>query len=122
MKDPRQPSSFLPLTPAEFHILLALAPGELHGYGIMQEVARRTRGEVQLVAGTLYGSIKRMVSSGLIEECEERGASESDDDRRRYYQMTELGRRVAAAEAERLEGLVRTARASKILRDKARSR
>jgi DNA-binding PadR family transcriptional regulator len=122
MKDPRQPSSFLPLTPAEFHILLALAPGELHGYGIMQEVARRTRGEVQLVAGTLYGSIKRMVSSGLIEECEERGASESDDDRRRYYQMTELGRRVAAVEAERLEGLVRTARASKILRDKARSR
>lgn len=122
MKEPKPPSAFLPLTPAEFHILLALAGGELHGYGIMQEVARRTRGEVQLVPGTLYGSIKRMLTAGLLEELEDRRGSDGDDDRRRYYRMTSLGRQVAAAEAERLDGLVRTARASKILKEKTRMR
>jgi DNA-binding PadR family transcriptional regulator len=103
------------MTPAAFHILLALADAERHGYGIMQEVSQRTGGKVRLGPGTMYGSIKRMLEQGLIEESGERPDPELDDERRRYYRLTALGRRAAAAEAERLEAMVRTARARKLL-------
>ena len=106
----------LPLTPAVFHILLALADRERHGYSIMQEVEARTDGRVRLGPGTLYGSIKRMLAGGLIEEMEARPGPALDDERRRYYRLTNFGRRVAAAEAERLNSLVREARAKKLLR------
>ena len=112
----RDPKSLLPLTPAALNILLALADGERHGYGIMREVEGRTGGEVRLGPGTLYGSIKRMLADGLIEESDERPDPEMDDQRRRYYRITNLGRRVAGAEAERLAELVSTAREKKLLR------
>lgn len=105
----------LPLTPAVFHILLALADGERHGYAIMQEVAADTQGKVRMGPGTLYGSIKRMLAANLIEESDERPDPELDDTRRRYYRLTELGRRVAAAEAQRLSNLVRVAQAKCLL-------
>jgi DNA-binding PadR family transcriptional regulator len=110
-----EPESFLPLTPAMFHILLALADSERHGYGIMQEVLSRTEGKMHMGPGTLYGSIKRMLGDGLIEESEERPDPELDDERRRYYRRTNLGQRVAAAEAERLAQLVKFARAKSLL-------
>ena len=109
------PEDFLPLTPAMFHILLALTDKERHGYHIMQEVEERTGGEVRLGPGTLYGSIKRMLSDRLIEETEERPDEEMDDVRRRYYRLTDLGYRVASAEAERLVRLVKSARKKKLL-------
>ena len=116
MKIPtRRPEEFLPLTPAMFHILLALADKERHGYHIMREVDERTNGNVKLGPGTLYGSIKRMMADGLIEELEERPDPELDDERRRYYRLTDLGFRVASAEAQRLEQMVRSARAKKLL-------
>ena len=111
----RDPRSLLPLTPAVLHILLALADGERHGYGIMREVEDRTGGEVRLGPGTLYGAIKRMLADGLVEESGERPDPKMDDQRRRYYRITDLGRRVAGAEAERLAGLVNTAREKKLL-------
>ncbi len=104
----------MPLTPAVLHILLALADEERHGYGIMREVEERTGGETRLGPGTLYGSIKRMLADGLIEESDERPDPDMDDQRRRYYRITDFGRRVAGAEAERLQSLVSTARAKKI--------
>jgi DNA-binding PadR family transcriptional regulator len=110
------PAKFLPLTPAVFHILLALADGERHGYSIMQEVEARTENRVRLGPGTLYGSIKRMLADRLIEECEARPDPSLDDERRRYYRLTRFGRHVAVAEAERLENLVGAARAKKLLR------
>ena len=116
MPDPSMPQRLLPLTPAVFHILLALADGEKHGYAIMQDVVRRTDGSVRLGPGTLYGSVKRMLDQGLIEESVERPDPELDDQRRRYYRLTNLGYRVAAAEAERLEALVAVARAKQLLR------
>lgn len=106
---------FLPLTPAMFHILLALADRERHGYHIMQEVEERTEGRVRLGPGTLYGSIKRMLAAGWIEETEERPDRDMDDERRRYYRLTDLGYRIATAEAERLERLVKSARVKKLL-------
>lgn len=116
MKIPtRRPEEFLPLTPAMFHILLALADKERHGYHIMREVDERTGGNVKLGPGTLYGSIKRMMADGLIEELEERPDPELDDERRRYYRLTDFGFRVASAEAQRLEQMVRSARAKKLL-------
>ena len=115
-KSLRDPNPLLPLTPAGFHILLALADGEKHGYAIMQEVAKRSQGKVRLGPGTLYGSIKRMLSEGLIVESDERPDPEMDDERRRYYRLTEFGQRVAEAEAERLAGLVDAARAKMLLR------
>ena len=116
MKVPtRRPEEFLPLTPAMFHILLALADKERHGYHIMREVDERTEGNVKLGPGTLYGSIKRMMADGLIEELEERPDPELDDERRRYYRLTDFGFRVATAEAQRLERMVRSARAKKLL-------
>src|SRR5271155_2616311 len=99
---------FIPLKPQWFHILLSLAGGEQHGYGIMQEVLQRTTGKVRLWPATLYGSIKRMIEAELIEESDERPAPELDDARRRYYRLTELGRGVLDAECNRLEELVRS--------------
>lgn len=99
-------TKFLPLTTAEFQILLSLAGGELHGYAIMQDIATATQGKVNLGPGTLYRSIKRLLANGLIQEYGERPDPVLDDERRRYYQLTDLGRRAAAAEAARLNELV----------------
>lgn len=98
-----------------FHILLALVDKERHGYHIMQEVDERTGGTVRLGPGTLYGSIKRMLADGWVEETEERPDADLDDERRRYYRLTDLGHRVASAEAERLALLVKMARSKKLL-------
>jgi DNA-binding PadR family transcriptional regulator len=111
----QDPKALLPLTPAVFHILLALADEERHGYGIMQEVAARTNGELRLGPGTLYGSIKRMLAKDLIEESDERPDPALDDERRRYYRLTDFGRRVVTAEAERLAQLVDIARTKQVL-------
>jgi DNA-binding PadR family transcriptional regulator len=105
-----RPESFLPLTPAVFHILLALADGEKHGYAIMQEIEDVTDGRVQMGPGTLYGSIKRMLAAGLIEESDDRPDPALDDERRRYYRQTGLGRRVLRQEAERMADLMALAR------------
>jgi len=112
-----EPDSFLPLSPAVFHILLALADGERHGYGIMQEVKVRTEGRVRLMPGTLYGAIKRLLEQKLIEESEERPDPELDDERRRYYRLTEFGQRVLRAEVARLATLVRQAQVKQLLPD-----
>lgn len=98
-----------------FHVLLALADKERHGYEIMQEVHERTEGTVRLGPGTLYGSIKRMLSDGLVAESAARPDPELDDERRRYYRLTDLGYRVAKAEAERLASLLKSVRAKKLL-------
>lgn len=108
------PQKFLPLKPQWFHILLSLAGGEQHGYGIMQEVLNRTHGKVRLWPATLYGSIKRLIEADLIEESHERPAPELDDARRRYYRLTALGRRVLDAECERLQELVRAIKVKQI--------
>ena len=100
------PQAFLPLKTHWFHILLSLASGEQHGYGIMQEVLARTGGKVHLWPATLYGSLKRLIDEGLIEESDERPAPELDDAQRRYYRLTRFGQRVLEAESERLEELV----------------
>lgn len=101
---------FLPLKPQWFHIMLSLAGGEQHGYGIMQEVLQRTDGKVRLWPATLYGSIKRLIEADLIEESDDRPEPELDDARRRYYRLTKLGRSVLNAESERLQDLVRAIR------------
>ena len=106
-----KPADLLPLTPPVFHILLALADEERHGYGIMQDVARQTNDALQLGPGTLYGCLKRMLAAGLVEESEERPDFELDDQRRRYYRMTALGRSTVRAEAARLAGAVSAAKA-----------
>ena len=111
MTDPTIPE-LLPLPTATFHILLALADDDRHGYAIIQDVSARTCGAVTLRAGTLYRSIQRMLEQGLIEELSERPAPELDDERRRYYRLTAFGRKVAAAETSRLASLVRLARQS----------
>lgn len=94
--------SLLPLTPTVFHMLLALADGEKHGYGIMRAVEAETQGQMQIRTGSLYGAIRRMIEAGLIEEVSERPDPELDDERRRYYGLTNFGRRVLAAEAARV--------------------
>jgi DNA-binding PadR family transcriptional regulator len=109
------PEDMLPLTPAVFHILLALADGEKHGYAIMQEVDEVSEGTVNMGPGTLYGSIKRMLKVGLIEETDERPDPELDQQQRRYYQLTNFGERVLKAESFRLEAVVRAVRNKKIL-------
>ncbi len=111
----RDPESLLPLTPAVFHILLALADNERHGYGIMQEIGRRTDGKLRMGPGTLYGSIKRMLADGLIEKSGERPDPALDDERRHYYRLTDFGQRVVRAEAQRLAQLVNAARAKQLL-------
>jgi DNA-binding PadR family transcriptional regulator len=108
----RDPHPFLPLTPAAFHVLLALADSPKHGYLILKDVEERTNGEVRLSTGTLYGLIKRFLDDELI--IETRGAA-GDDERRRPYKLTALGRDVASAEAERLERLVAAARSARLL-------
>jgi len=104
----------LPLTPTVFHILLALADQERHGYGIMQEVMVMTQDRVRLGPGTLYGSIKRMLKANLIEESDERPDPELDDERRRYYRLTSFGRQVLAAETQRLSTLIDVAQAKRV--------
>src|SRR5947207_15526708 len=102
MVKPQSPHELLPLTPPVFHILLALADEERHGYGIMQDVARQTNDTLQLGPGTLYGCLKRMLAARLVEESDERPDTELDDERRRYYRMKDLGRSTVSAEASRL--------------------
>jgi DNA-binding PadR family transcriptional regulator len=115
LEEARDPNTFLPLTLAVFHIMLALAAGESHGYGIMLEVERLTSGRMNLGPGTLYRSIQRMLLDGLIEETKESNDSEDDDERRRYYRLTAFGLEVARAESQRLESLVKAARQRKLL-------
>lgn len=115
MTDTHEPNPLLPLTPAVFHILLALADGERHGYAIMQEVAGLTGGSLRLSPGTLYSALKRLLTGGLVEETEERPDPGLDDERRRYYRLTGLGRRAAEAEARRLQELVAAARSRRLL-------
>ncbi len=105
----------MPLRPIEFQILLTLAAEDRHGYGIMQEAARLTAGELDLEAGTLYRALHRMLKAGWIAESARRPAAESDDERRRYYHLTARGRRIAADEAQRLARLVSAARAQRLL-------
>ncbi len=112
MSESPELEELLPLPEAALHILMALAEDDRHGYAIIQDVAQRTHGEVKLGPGTLYRSIQRMLEQGLIEETRERPAPELDDERRRYYRITPLGKAAARAEARRLAGLVRLARAS----------
>lgn len=111
-----RPGDFLPLTPAVLHILLALADGEQHGYAIAQAVESLTDGTVRMGPGTLYGSIGRMVTSGLIEESVRSRSRANDDERRRFYKLTTLGRRVLESETERLARVVALARAKNVLR------
>jgi DNA-binding PadR family transcriptional regulator len=115
MAKQQPPKDLLPLTPPVFHILLALADEERHGYGIMLDVARQTNGALQLGPGTLYGCLKRMLAAGLVEESDERPDPALDDERRRYYRMTDLGQLVARAEAQRLASAVSAARAKRLL-------
>jgi DNA-binding PadR family transcriptional regulator len=107
------------LTPAVFHILLALAGGQRHGYAILKEVARQTDGQVRMGPGTLYGTLQRMMEQDLVEEA--RGPARPVDERRRYYQLTRAGRLALKAEVERMETLVRAARASRALTKPSRS-
>src|SRR5882672_4472165 len=107
---------FGPLTPAMFHVLLALAGDDLHGYAILKEVELRTSGKVKLSTGTLYGIIKRLLADGMIVERRSRPAEADDDERRRYYRLTEKGREVAAAEAERMNEVLSIARARNLLK------
>ena len=113
------PEGHLPLSPAVFHILLALADEERHGYGIMQEVKRRTDGKVRLGAGTLYGAIKRLLEKGIIAETDERPDPELNEERRRYYRLTDFGQRVLRVEVSRLNQLVQQARAKEVLPESA---
>lgn len=118
MRTPSAVDALIPLPSAVFHILVSLADADRHGYAIIQDVAARTDGEVKLGAGTLYRSIQRMLEQDLIEETDTRPATD-DDERRRYYRITPLGRQVARAEAERLSSLVKLARATGLLSRKA---
>jgi DNA-binding PadR family transcriptional regulator len=112
---PIDPEEFLPLTPAVFHVLLALADSERHGYAIMQEVAESTGGRMKMGPGTLYGTIKRLLEAGLIEESDERPDPKLDDERRRYYRLSGLGERVVRAEAARHAELVEIARGKRLV-------
>jgi len=109
------PESLLPLRPSVFHILLALSDGDLHGYGIMQEVAEHTAGQIRLGPGTLYGAIKRLLTDKLIVEVEERPDPELDDERRRYYRLTDFGQRVLKAEVRRITKMVAVAQRKKLI-------
>jgi DNA-binding PadR family transcriptional regulator len=113
-KPERDIAQYLPMTPAAFHVLATLAEGDRHGYAIIKQVAERTAGEVELSTGTLYGIIKRLLAEGMIAQSRARPTDE-DDERRRYYRLTPLGRKVAVAEARRLEKAVALARATRLL-------
>ncbi len=109
-KAEKDPKAFVPLTPAMFQILVALADGERHGYAIMREVDAQTGSTIRLGPATLYTSLRRLLTSGLVEENGDRPDPRLDDERRRYYRLSGLGRRVAIAETDRLEALVKAAR------------
>src|SRR5215210_5071308 len=117
--EPAKVDALLPLPLATFHILIALAREDRHGYAIIQDIEQRTSGELRLSAGTLYRSIQRMLEQGLIRETRDRPAPELDDERRRYYRITPFGAAVAAAEAQRMSVLVRMARAQGLVLGKA---
>ena len=108
--DDPSPEAMLPLSAAAFHIVVALADGDRHGYSIMRDVSERTNGALKLNPGTLYTTIKRLLADGLIQEQEDRPDPEHDDERRRYYRLTHFGRRVAKAEAARLSQILQMAR------------
>lgn len=111
----KEPEEFLPLTPAVFHVLLALAEGERHGYAIMQEVAEHTDGRIKMGPGTLYGTLKRLLQARLIEESDERPDPQLDDERRRYYRLSGVGQRVVRAEAQRYAEIAGVARGKKLI-------
>src|SRR5262245_9657439 len=117
--DDDSPESFLPLTRDTFHILLSLGDRDRHAYSVRRDVAGRTAGARRLSPSSLYSSIKRLLGQGLIEELDERPDPRNDDQRRRYYRLTRLGRRVATAEALRLQRLLSDARATGLLPKKA---
>ena len=114
-RDARDPEQLLPLTPAEFEVLIALADGDKHGYAILKEVARRTEGEVRLGVATLYTLLRRLVGEGLLAESSQRPVAALDDERRRYFRLTDFGRRVAGAEAARMEKVLAMARAKHLI-------
>jgi DNA-binding PadR family transcriptional regulator len=111
----QSPDEFLPLRPVEFEILLTLAHGERHGYAILQETAARSEGALRLETGTMYRALRRLVQGGLAAPTKRRAPQDGGDERRRYYEITALGRRVAAAEATRMARLVSDARAAHLL-------
>jgi DNA-binding PadR family transcriptional regulator len=115
VKKPIVPEDLLPLRPSVFHILLALSDGDLHGYGIMQEVADHTAGQIKLGPGTLYGAIKRLRGDGLIVEADERPDPELDDERRRYYRLTDFGQKVLKAEVQRISKMVSVAQRKRLI-------
>lgn len=114
IRRPADPQTWLPLSDAALHILLALADEDRHGYSIMQDVAQRKGGHLRLGPGTLYGCLKRLLTGGLIQESPRRPASDRDDPRRRYYRLTPFGRQVAAAELERLAALLKAAKGTRL--------
>jgi DNA-binding PadR family transcriptional regulator len=114
-KEKLDPETLLPLNPPVFHILLALSDGDLHGYGIMQEVAEHTEGQIKLGPGTLYGAIKRLLSDRLIIEADERPDPEMDDERRRYYRLTDFGEKVLKAEVRRLSKMLSVAQSKRLI-------
>jgi len=118
MDRPRRPPAekLIPLSPVVFDVLLALSDDERHGYAIMRDVAARSAGATRLLPGSLYRALARLVEDGLVEESDERPLPDLDDERRRYYRLTALGRKVVAAEARRLAAVVRTARVRKVLK------
>ena len=107
---PRDPRAFLPLTPRVYHVLLALADGPLHGYGVILAVQQVTEDVIVMRTGTLYILLRRLLDQRLIEECDERPGPDEDDERRRYYRLTDLGRAVLEAESLRLQSVVAAAR------------
>lgn len=115
MPQPTDPRSFLPLTPLAFQVLLALADAPKHGYGIIREVGDRTDGLIKLRTGTLYTLLQRLVEEDLIDESDSRPDAKDDDERRTYYELTDLGRGVVAAEARRLESLLGEARRKQVI-------
>jgi DNA-binding PadR family transcriptional regulator len=116
IKDSRNPEQQLPLTPAEFEVLIALADGEKHGYAILKELARRTDGAIALGTATLYAVLRRFVEDGVLAESAARPVAALDDERRRYFRLTDFGRRVAAAEAVRMEKALAMARSKNLVR------
>jgi DNA-binding PadR family transcriptional regulator len=108
------PTDLLPLKTVDFLVLVMLARGDRHGYGIMQDVEAHTEGAVRLEAGSLYRTIRRLVDDALIVESARRPASDADDERRRYYRLTPFGRRVLTVEVARLRDLIRLAEAARI--------
>ena len=109
--------ALLPLKPQDFHILFVLLDGERHGYGMVKEIDRQTDGQVRLEAGNLYRSVRRLIKQGLIAESDRRPAPESDDERRRYYSVTEFGRQVVFAETDRMRSVVAAAEARLVVSD-----